>query len=352
MRGRLDPLQPWLPPLLFRFLRRQAKRWLGRRSPASVREEDIGEISALMRSVGTYKGGPWDRWREAHMALPVWFRRGLDPWGPEYLAQQVRLWQLIAGVSRPYDPEVDEAEIYAADATDAIRRPAYFARRDAEAVISAGDHVLATGMLLKHANIAPGERALEYGAGFGQTALAMARLGVSVDTVDISANFCRWVQQQADFFQAPLQAHQGRFGINPRPGERYKLIWFYESFHHCLAFAQVVPQIEAHLADGGRIILAGEPIVEGENAAVPYPWGLRLDSETLAMVRHAHWFELGFSEAFLYELFARSGLVGRRIDCEPSLWGRLYVFERPPATAVSPVQSSLSSCASPSTTVR
>ena len=31
---------------------------------------------------------------------------------------------------------------------------------------------------------------------------------------------------------------QGRFGDNPRPGQRYELIWFYESFHHCLDFQE------------------------------------------------------------------------------------------------------------------
>lgn len=333
MPGRLDPFEPYLPPMLFRFLREQAQRWrkAGGQPPGAVTfgPDDIEEIRRLLCTVGTNLGTPWDRLRHAHMPLPDWFRHDLDPWGSEYRAQQERLWKLITGMDRPYDPDADESEVYAVDSTDAIRQPAFYMRRDVEAITSASDHVLATGMLLKHAGLVPGEHALEYGAGFGQTALALARLGVNVDTVDISANFCRWVQEQADFFRVPLRAHRGHFGMNPRPGERYKLIWFYESFHHCLDFQQVVPQIESLLAEGGRIILGGEPIMEQENAAVPYPWGVRLHSEVVAVMRHTRWFELGFSEAFLYELFARSGLVGRRIDCGPSLWGRLYVFERP-----------------------
>jgi hypothetical protein len=90
---------------------------------------------------------------------------------------------------------------------------------------------------------------------------------------------------------------------------------------------QVVPQLAHHLAEGGRVILGGEPIVEREYAAVPYPWGLRLHSEVAAVVRKHRWFELGFSEAFLFELFKRSGFKSVRIECEPSIFGRLYAFE-------------------------
>lgn len=335
MPGRLEPFVPWLPPRLTQFLREQAQRW---REPSALRPgdrpstfapEEIAAISELFCTVGTAPGGPWERLRHAHMPLPAWFRHGLDPWGAEYRAQQERLWQLITGVDRPYSAEADETEVYDTG-IDAIRQPAYYMRRDAEAISSASDHVLATGMLLKHSGLQAGDLALEYGAGFGQTALALARLGVHVDTVDISRGFCRWVQEQADFFRVPLTSHHGPFGFHPRPGQHYKLIWFYESFHHCWDFERVVPQLARMLADGGRVILGGEPVFERPNAAVPYPWGVRLHSEVAAVMRRTRWMELGFTEPFLFELFARSGFSGRRVDCEPSLFGQLFVFERPP----------------------
>ena len=168
-----------------------------------------------------------------------------------------------------------------------MRTPGFFVRRDAAAIASASDHVIATGMILNTAVSRPATGRSEYGAGFGQTALALARLGVNVDTVDISATFCGFVQQQADFFQVPLHPFEGRFGHNPRPGQRYDLIWFYESFHHCLDFQDVVRQLGEHLAEGGRVILGGEPIVEKEYDAVPYPWGVRLHSEVVAVVQAA-----------------------------------------------------------------
>lgn len=291
------------------------------------RADEIDELVRLFKGHWTDPDNGWKLYRDAHMVLPDWFQPGLDPWSEAYAAQQHRLWALIAGLDRGYEPEVDEKE-FGWGEIDVVKAPGYYARRDAQAVAAASDHVLATGMLLKHCGLQPGDAALEYGPGFAQTALALARMGVEVDTVDISPVFCEHVRKQAEHFQVPLRAHQGRFGDNPRPGQRYKLIWFYESFHHCVNFQEVVPQLVQHLAEGGRIILGGEPVFQREYAAVPYPWGIRLHSEVAAIMRQTHWFELGFSEAFLYELFARSGLAGRRIDCEPSLFGQLYVFER------------------------
>lgn len=289
--------------------------------------DDIAAVHRTYFGDGTAEGGPWDRYRHAHMILPGWFRQGLDPWSAAYAEQQHRLWQLITGIDRPYVAETDELEHPWGD-IDPVRQPGFYVRRDPAAVVSAGDQILAIGMLLKHSGLKPGDNALEYGPGFAQGALAMARLGVNVDTVDISATFCDFIRRQAEHFQVPLTAHAGPFGDSPHPGRRYRLIWFYESFHHCVDFMQVVPKLAEHLDEGGRVILAGEPIVEHEYAAVPYPWGVRLHSEVAAVMRQTHWFELGFSEAFLYELFRRAGFSGRRVDCEPSLFGRLYVFER------------------------
>lgn len=300
----------------------------GHESPAWFELADIDEVKRAYENPEGMLGAAWVPYAHAHMRLPSWFVPGLDPWSEAYAAQQHRLWAEIAGVAdRAYDASVDEADL-GWDGADPIRHPGFYMRRDAAAVSSAGDHVLATGMLLKHSGLRPGDWALEYGAGFAQSALALARLGVHVDTVDVSARLCEFVNRQAEHFQVPLQGFHGQFGHAPREGQRYKLIWFYESFHHCVDFRRVVPRLNELLEPGGRIILGGEPIVEREYAAVPYPWGVRLHSEVAVVMRQTRWFELGFSEAFLYELFRRAGFAGWRIECEPSLFGRLYVFER------------------------
>ena len=216
----------------------------GRPEPGQTRRyfdaSEIDRICEIYFTEGSGSGTSWDALRDAHMRLPGWFRTGLDPLGADYAAQQQRLWQLIAGVDRPYEPEIDEKEHSWGD-IDPVRTPGYFVRRDPAAIASASDHVIATGMILRHSGLKAGDWALEYGAGFGQTALALARLGVNVDTVDISATFCDYVQRQADFFQVPLHPFEGRFGHNPRPDQQYDLIWFYESFHHCFGARKTAP---------------------------------------------------------------------------------------------------------------
>lgn len=319
------------------------RRWLKRLKStvdpgAQFDLDDVDELLRVYREGGS-QGAGWRLYAHAHMRLPAWFKPDLDPWSPEYAAQQHRLWAAITGVEdRPYDAATDEVD-FGWDGADPILRPGFYQRRDALAVDSAADHILATGMLLKHSGLKPGDWALEYGAGFAQSALALARLGVNVDTVDVSSRFCDFVNHQAGHFQVPLRGFQGQFGDAPRPGQRYRLIWFYEAFHHCADFMQVVPRLMELLEDGGRVILAGEPIVEQEYAAVPYPWGVRLHSEVAVVMRQTRWFELGFTEAFLFELFRHAGFTGRRVDCEPSLFGRLYVFERPGGAAPAPLEN-------------
>jgi SAM-dependent methyltransferase len=310
-------------------MKRLLSAWQRREAPPGdwFALDDIAEICAVYERHGSVAGSPWDRYRDAHMRLPEWFRAGLDPWSAEYADQQQRLWRAVVDVDRNYDPALDEQEI-GWEGVDPVRRPGFWGRRDPLAVHDAAHHVLATGMLLQHSRLRPGDWALEYGPGFGQSALALARLGVNVDVVDISEAFCGFVRAQAEFFDVPLHAHRGCFGERPQADRRYKLIWFYESFHHCVDFMTVVKQLPELLQDGGQIVLQGEPIVDREYAAVPYPWGVRLHSEVAAVMRRTRWFELGFSRDFLFELFARQGLVGRVVECEPSLFGRMFVFEK------------------------
>jgi 2-polyprenyl-3-methyl-5-hydroxy-6-metoxy-1,4-benzoquinol methylase len=292
--------------------------------------DDIDLVVAAIKAHSVARGTPWDDFRLADCELPNWFCHGLDPFSAEYAAQQQRLWSALAGVDRPYQPEVDEKEDPLQD-VDAVRRPAYFVRRDPGALENAAEHIIATGMILKHCGLEPGDRALEYGAGFGQAALTLARLGVVVDTVDISAVFCRYVSEQADFFQVPLSAFEGRFGWNPRGTQLYDLILFYESFHHCADFQNVVQTIKRHLAPRGRVMLIGEPIHRGESPSVPYPWGLRLNAEPVAQIRRFGWYELGFTEDFLVGLFCNAGFRAERIECSASTLGEGYFFEHRPA---------------------
>ena len=277
-----------------------------------------------MRTGGA-SGSAWDKLRYADLALPAWYRTDLDPWSDDYLAQQTALWRAVAGIDRAYAPEQDELP-HDYSTRDPVRLPGFYFERDPMAVQRASDHLIATGMILQQSGLRPGQWALEYGAGFANSALTLARLGVNVDTVDISEMFCELVRKQADFFEVPLTPFVGQFGLNPRGDQRYDLIWFYESFHHCLDFQNVVHQIKAWLKPEGRILLVGEPIPRVAYSSLPYPWGIRLHSEVVAMIRQMHWCELGFTQDFLLELFTRAGFKAARFECAVSPFGVGFDF--------------------------
>jgi SAM-dependent methyltransferase len=287
---------------------------------------DIDLLCETFRRFNSATSTPWDNFRDAYLDMPEWIRLDLDPLSQQYAAQQRQSWNVIAGIDRDYDPHIDEET--SPPHEDPIRFPGFFLRRDKDAVSSAADHFLAAGMIMKRSALEPGDWALEYGAGFAHTALQLARLGVNVDTVDISEPFCRNVKAQADFYRIPLTPFRGHFGRNPRGERKYDLIWFYESFHHCVDFRQVVPELRRQLAPKGKVILAGEPIVPRANRAVPFPWGLRFDAEVVAIMRLRHWFELGFTEDFIVSLFTAAGFVAEPMECRESAYGRGYVFRQ------------------------
>ena len=289
------------------------------------RVDDIELIAKTYDALGNTPGTVWDQLRGKCLALPEWFEQGLPPLSIAYSEQQMRLWKIISGIDREYSPALDEALEPIAD-VDAVRRPSYYIRRNRDAVKDASDHLFATAMVFKHCGLEPGMWALEYGAGFAQTALALARMGVNVDTVDISPTFCGYVKAQADFYQVNLTPFNALFGDNPRGEQKYDLIWFYESFHHCVDFRNVVGELKHHLTPTGKILLAGEPIGKREYLAVPYPWGLRLESEVIAVIRNLHWFELGFSEDFICNFFVNNGYTAECIECPMSIYGLLYSF--------------------------
>lgn len=69
--------------------------------------DDIDLVARTHREVGDTPNTKWDHFRHKHLILPEWFDQSLDPLSDAYLAQQKRLWNVIAGVDRDYVPVVD-----------------------------------------------------------------------------------------------------------------------------------------------------------------------------------------------------------------------------------------------------
>lgn len=281
----------------------------------------IDELDDVARSFET---NDRERWLGRTMELPRWYDHSLDPESNAYRKQMLRLWSAITGRSN-YDPTTHEDTPEIA-ALDAFHRPAFFASKDSS---FAGGQMMAIGHILLRSGVGEGSRVLEYGAGFGQVAVAFARLGATVDTVDINPAFCGAVRTIASKYEVDLTPHVGLFGHNPvgRDGA-YDLIYFYEAFHHSLDFAVLIPNLKRMLKPGGKVILAGEPIFDGPCDEMPYPWGFRLDWENVAVMRIRGWMELGFQRGFLLSRFAEAGFECTLHTDPNSHWAQVYEFRQ------------------------
>jgi 2-polyprenyl-3-methyl-5-hydroxy-6-metoxy-1,4-benzoquinol methylase len=289
---------------------------------------DIPLLTRVFQETYYAPNTSWDYFAGTSLNLPDWFEYHHHPDSREFINQQLKLWQTISGYDREYSPIVDEKEVDIPN-VDPVRFPGYYKNRGPSALEQASNHIIATGIILKHSGVKPGSWVLEYGAGFGQTALAFSRLGVNVDTVDISKTFCGFVKENADFFQTGLTPFNDVFGVNPRGlAHKYDLIYFYEAFHHALDFRNVIERLINYLNSDGKILLCGEPIWRKKTPAIPYDWGMRLDAETVVVTRSRGWMELGFSENYICSLFYSNGFMPSFYECKMTNLGNLYLFER------------------------
>ena len=152
---------------------------------------------------------------------------------------------------------------------------------------------------------------IEFGSGWGNLALPLARAGFDVTAVDIDAGFISRLQSLALEQHTSLKTFEGTFiDASNRLDSRYNAIIFQSSFHHCLDFDELLGNITKSLLDeGGSIFFFSEPIYK----ALTFPWGIRYDGEALWAVMFNKWLELGFNEAFFLDLLFRHGLVASRV---------------------------------------
>lgn len=78
------------------------------------------------------------------------------------------------------------------------------------------------------------------------------------------------------------------------------------------------------VADGGKLVFGAEPISD----ALPAPWCLRLDGESLWQIRRRGWLELGFQEQYFTGTLQRFGWTAERFECGETPFGVVFVAHR------------------------
>jgi 2-polyprenyl-3-methyl-5-hydroxy-6-metoxy-1,4-benzoquinol methylase len=175
-----------------------------------------------------------------------------------------------------------------------------------------GRFLISYGFLIRSANLPRGARVLEVGCGMGSLTWNLARMGYRVDAIDPNPAQCDGVRAFTSNFPVPpriIAATLDEWLVQRDKADKYDAVIFFESFHHLIDHqACLKALLDEHMKPDGKVILAAEPILPGTSDILPYPWGPRMDGESLRAMRNWGWLELGFTERYVRDLFRSLGL--------------------------------------------
>jgi 2-polyprenyl-3-methyl-5-hydroxy-6-metoxy-1,4-benzoquinol methylase len=235
-----------------------------------------------------------------------------DPFSKEYWQYQMDFYEKISGKKYRHENEVTKFDI-----EESIRRP-YPYHTDSH--LRAGEHYQAIGFLLRSMSLPHSARILEFGPGWGNTTLALARLGHKVTAVDVESSFCELIRRRAALYNLDVNVINDDFFLAERIEGQFDAVVFFECFHHCADHNRLLTALDRVVAPGGAIYFGSEPI----SADFPTPWGLRLDGESLWAVRRMGWMELGFHDDYFREALARKGWIGARFASRDMSWNCVW----------------------------
>jgi len=259
------------------------------------------------------------RFLAEHRIDPGQFDLPEDADSPEYRDAQMQIYRRVSGVN-DYDPAVHEA--LSANVEAQVRRPAPFCDGS---MVATGEHLIAYGSILRLLALPAGARVIEYGQGNGNIALLLGLMEVKVTTIDIAPDQAEIVRRRAARIDVPVTAAVGQFGDAPPDGERVDAIVFYEAFHHASDPVGVLRKLRERLVPGGRVVFAGEPIVEDPARPWLGPWGVRLDGQSVSAMRQLGCHEIGFSRSYFVSMLMRNGFVVSFHSCKETTIGDAWV---------------------------
>ncbi len=215
----------------------------------------------------------------------------------------------VSAESTPFDVEA------------AVVAPFPYSTQSAQTV---GNQLMAIGHIIKTMDLPPGSRVLELGPGWGNTTLALAQMGHHVTAMDIDPKFGDLIRERARRAGVEIDVRTADFSSVETLSSTFDAVLFFESFHHSSDHLALLQQLDRVVAPGGQLVFAAEPISD----ALPAPWCLRLDGESLWAIRKNGWFELGFQARYFLETLDRFGWTTTQSLCADTPWGSVFVARR------------------------
>jgi ubiquinone/menaquinone biosynthesis C-methylase UbiE len=167
-----------------------------------------------------------------------------------------------------------------------------------------GDQLIRQGLLLRQFRVKPGARVVEFGPGWGNLTLELAKMGFAMTAADVNLEFGDLITQRAGKLGLEIQVVTSDM-LDYQPDEPFEAAVFFESFHHCSDHLQMLRNLTRIVRDDGVLAFGAEPI-----GPLPYPWGLRPDGMAVWSTRKFGWLENGFTEQYFFEALERTGWKG------------------------------------------
>lgn len=239
-----------------------------------------------------------------------------DPFSPAYRQEILHLYEQL--FDRPYNL-VEEGLDINVDHELAWGFP--YGTQDSTTI---GGFLIAYGFLIQTMNLAQGSRILEIGSGTGSLTRHLAKSGYRVTSLEVNASNVDLVNRMTADYPVRPQLILGN-ATDFEANEKFDAIIFFESFHHFIEHESFLKRCVSWLVEGGMIVFCAEPVLPDSNPALAYPWGLRLDGESLRGMYLYGWLELGFRQSYFDQLMQRVGLVCSRSKCADNHWSDVIV---------------------------
>jgi 2-polyprenyl-3-methyl-5-hydroxy-6-metoxy-1,4-benzoquinol methylase len=162
---------------------------------------------------------------------------------------------------------------------------------------------MALGYNISTMALPAGASVLDMGPGWGNTTIALARMGYKVTAIDIDPTFVDLIRARANKLSLDVDVRCGGFLDIDQLEQHFDAVLFFESFHHCSDHRKILQRLARIIEPEGRLFFAAEPIDD----SFAMPWGIRLDGESLWAIRRNGWLELGFQESYFVRMLHHLG---------------------------------------------